>query len=101
MRSTCQTTLSPFSRPVKTGSRPSIPALAQPAIAQPKQIATCRLEVHKSLVEHGVGDLHETGDIGAHYEIARLPILFGCPICLLMNGNHNIVQPLVHLFASP
>jgi len=70
-------------------------------LASGKQITTCRLVLHESLVEHGVGDLHETSDVGAYYEIARLPIFFGCLICLLMNSNHNVVQSLVDLFASP
>src|SRR5215217_5354962 len=54
-----------------------------------------------ALVEHRVGDLHETGDVRAEHVIALTPVLLGGHPTLPVDRLHDVFQPAVDLLALP
>jgi hypothetical protein len=57
--------------------------------------------LHDALVEHGVGNLHEPGDVRANDEITRVAVLVGGFPCVFENRRHNVAQPRINFFARP
>src|SRR4051812_41420459 len=55
----------------------------------------------KALVEHGVGYFQEATDVGAVHQIARRAVFLGRFVAVLVDGDHDVVQTLVHFLASP
>ena len=58
-------------------------------------------DLHNALVEHGIGDFYEAGDVRAYYEIAGLSVLFGGVPGVLEDRGHDVTQPRVDLLARP
>ena len=57
--------------------------------------------LHKALVQHGVGYLQEAADVGAVYKVAGRPVFFGRFVAVLVDGDHDLVQTVVHFVAGP
>src|SRR5438046_10413836 len=51
-----------------------------------------------ALVEHRVGDRHETGDVGANYEIAREAVLLGSFPGIFEKGRQDVAQRRINFF---
>src|SRR3954471_24023206 len=58
-------------------------------------------ELHQTLIQHRVGHLQEAADVGAVHQIARRAIQFGRLVAILVDGDHDLVQTIVHFFARP
>ena len=63
-----------------------------------KQLPAYRLDY--TLREHGVRHLHEPGDIGAFHVVDVIAFL-AVPDTILMDGDHDIVKPLLDFLARP
>jgi len=57
--------------------------------------------LYKALVEHGISDFDKACNVGTHYQVTRLTIFLGGLEALLVDGNHNVVEPLINLFTGP
>src|SRR5271166_3827867 len=57
--------------------------------------------LHESLVKHGIGDFQEAADVGAVHEIAGGPVGLGGLEAGPVDGDHDLVQPIVHFLAGP
>jgi len=55
----------------------------------------------QALIQHGVGHFDEAGDVGAHLQVTGHAVSFGGFPGLAVDGDHDVVQPLVDLFAGP
>ena len=80
-------------------ARPARPALPRILKARARQAVALRLD--DALVEHGVGDLAETGDIGANDVVARRTVVARRFFDLGVDRPHDVMQALVDLFARP
>src|SRR5215469_1831789 len=62
---------------------------------------TSHANLDQSLIQNRIRHLHEPGDIRAIHQVARMTILFGGIKRVLVDGDHDLVQPVVHFFARP
>src|SRR6476661_8480662 len=53
----------------------------------------------ESLVQHRVGNLEEARDVRTVHEISESPVGLRCLVAVLMDRNHDLVQPIIYLFA--
>jgi hypothetical protein len=56
--------------------------------------------LHHTLIEHGIGHLYETGNVGALHIVDVIAILSVLHTGL-MNALHDVMQALVNLFSGP
>jgi len=64
-------------------------------------VVACLLALYMALHIHGLGHFQESRDIGP-CDIVVLEAVLGRGIVrVLVNGLHDVVQPGIHLFASP
>src|SRR5882762_7272476 len=57
--------------------------------------------LNQPLIEHGIGDLEEAADISAVHEIAGRAVLLRRLVAVLVDRDHDLVEPIIDLFASP
>ncbi len=57
--------------------------------------------LYEALVEHGISDFDKACNVGTHYQVTRLTIFLGGIEALLVDSNHNGLEPLVNFLASP
>src|SRR6202022_4668263 len=55
----------------------------------------------ESLVQHRVGNLEEACDVPTIHEISGSPIALRCLVAVLVDRNHDLVEPIIYLVASP
>ena len=56
--------------------------------------------LHQPLIDHGIGDLDKSGDIGA-LDVINIAAFLAVLDALLMYRDHDIVQPLIDFFSRP
>lgn len=54
-----------------------------------------------ALIEHGIRYLNKAGDVGAHYQVARVTVFFGSVIGGCVDGLHDTAQTFIDLFSGP
>src|SRR5258706_3361216 len=57
--------------------------------------------LHKPLIQHRVGDLHKTGDVGAVDQVPWRAVFLGSLVAVAVDGDHDLVQLVIHFLASP
>ena len=60
-----------------------------------------KLNLADALGEHGVGDLQEAGDVGAHDKVALLAILLGGVVHVVEHAAHELLELAVDLLEGP
>src|ERR1700730_16004355 len=55
----------------------------------------------ESLVQHRVGNLEEARDVRTVHEISGSPVGLRCLVAVLVDRNHDLVQPIIYFFAIP
>ena len=78
-----------------------MPYIMGPSPHPPKENAGKGLWLDNALVKHGLGHLHETGDVCSLdivYIAVRLCAILGA---LLVDRAHDVVELLVHLLLAP
>src|SRR4029077_3921485 len=66
----------------------------------------CRLPAsgvtsYHALVEHGISDFYESGDVRANYEIAGLSVIFRGLPGVFEDGGHDVAQSRIDLLPWP
>jgi len=64
-----------------------------------KQQSGARLD--QSLIHHRVRDLEKTGNVRSIHVIARRAVLLGGAIADFVDSLHDVMEPVIHLFARP
>ena len=57
--------------------------------------------VGNALPDHGVGHLHEAGDVGARHQVAGHAVLLGGLGGVVVDVGHDVVELLVHFLEGP
>ena len=57
--------------------------------------------LHQPLVQHRIGDLEEAADVGPIHQVAGRAVHLGRLVARLVDGDHDLVQAIVHFLAGP
>src|SRR6476620_12253686 len=58
-------------------------------------------QLYDALIEHGVRDFYESGDVCTNDKIARLAVFIGSFPCRLEDRRHDVAQARINFFARP
>ena len=59
------------------------------------------VSLHKALIQHRVGYFQEAADVGAVHQVAGRAVFLGRFEAVLVDGDHDLVQTIVHFLAGP
>ena len=57
--------------------------------------------LHQPLVQHRIGDFEEAADVGSVDQVAGRAVHLGRLVAGLVDGDHDLVQTIVHFLAGP
>ncbi len=66
----------------------------------PRTILLTQTRLYQPLIQHRISHFHEAGDVGAVDEVAGRAVLLGRLIAIAVDGDHDLVQLVIHFLAG-